>query len=145
MFSSRSSIRDNYHTTTKQHFKESRGADGTGPLPPSIYMTGSGFVTGTVKTLPIQREVWCVRLLCKQREVWYFRLLCKQREDWCARLLCKQREVWCVHLLCQNTTSSKRGMVCSLITLLCELREVWRVRLLCKMLKIETNSLIPHL
>lgn len=51
------SIRDNYNTSTKEHFKESRGASGTEPLPPSIYMAGSGFNTGTVKTLPLQREV----------------------------------------------------------------------------------------
>ena len=53
----RSSIRDNYNTSTKDHFKESRGASGTEPLPPSIYKAGSGFITGTVNTLPLQREV----------------------------------------------------------------------------------------
>lgn len=52
-----SSIRENYHTTTKNHFKESTGAKGNEPLPPSIYMAGSGFNTGTVNTLPLQREV----------------------------------------------------------------------------------------
>jgi len=52
-----SSIRDNYNTSTKDHFKESRGASGTEPLPPSIYKAGSGFITGTVNTLPLQREV----------------------------------------------------------------------------------------
>jgi len=52
-----SSIRKNYNTSTKDHFKESRGASGTEPLPPSIYMAGSGFNTGTVNTLPLQREI----------------------------------------------------------------------------------------
>jgi len=52
-----SSIRSNYLSTTKQHFKESRGAGGSEPLPPSIYKAGSGFITGTVTTLPLQRAV----------------------------------------------------------------------------------------
>ena len=53
----RSSIRENYNTSTKDHFKESRGATGSEPLPSSIYKAGSGFNTGTVNTLPLQREV----------------------------------------------------------------------------------------
>lgn len=57
-----SSMRENYQSTTKQHYKESRGADGTEALPPSIYFAGSGFNTGTVKTLPLQREVTSVFL-----------------------------------------------------------------------------------
>jgi len=56
------SIRSNYISTTKDHFKESKGARGTERLPPSIYHQGSGFNTGTVNTLPLHREVTDVHI-----------------------------------------------------------------------------------